>query len=375
MMRHCEPWWPSWSRRPWPTDRHAPDCGVGASPQPPGLGQESSSLQTWPMSSESTFPRDTVRAMPKAELHVHLEGTVDAATLLALAEKHSVEPPAEDVEGIDDWYVFDGFPMFLERYFTIVGLLRDPDDFGFVAERYLKSAHEQGVVHVEFHVSATGHIIENGKEWAPIHDGIVDGCRKAAASTGISWGLIPDLSPHLPASDCARAMDEVFAHDLDHVLAIGMGGPADSWTTEDFSPAYAKARSLGIPGVAHAAEHGGAHEVRFAIENFQAKRIQHGIGAMQDPAVVALLVDSGVACDVCPGSNLALHAVDSAANHPLPAMIAAGITLTLGSDDPPMFQTNLLDEYERAWTWAGLDLDGMSRLAQNSIEAALIDIQ
>lgn len=315
------------------------------------------------------FPREAVRAIPKAELHVHLEGTVDAATLLALAERHGVKPPAQDIAGVNDWYKFDGFPMFLERYFTVVGLLREPEDFALVAQSYMATAHAQGVVHVEFHVSATGHILENNKPWAPIHDGIVAGCSDSASRTGMSWGLIPDISPHLAAADCARAMEEVFSHDLTHIVAVGMGGPADSWSVDDFSPIFAKARSLGIGGVSHAGEHGGAEEVRFAIEHFGARRIQHGIGAMQDPEVVRLLVEQGIPCDVCPGSNLALHAVESASAHPLPAMLAAGITVTLGSDDPPMFQTSLLDEYERAWNWCDLDIDGITQLANNSLDA------
>ncbi len=308
--------------------------------------------------------------MPKAELHVHLEGTVEAATLLQLAERHGVEPPAPDVAGIDEWYKFDGFPMFLERYFAVLALLRDPEDFSLIAESYMMTAHAQGVVHIEFHVSATGHVLENGKRWAPIHDGIVDGCDRAAEVTGMSWGLIPDISPHLPAADCAHAMDEVFDHTLDHVVAIGMGGPADSWWTDDFASIYAKARSLGIPGVAHAAEHGGPAEVVFAIEHFQAQRIQHGIGVMSDPVAVAMLVERSIPCDVCPGSNLALHAVDSAEAHPLPQMLDAGITVTIGTDDPPMFQTNLLDDYRRAWEWARLDEAGVRQLARNSIEAS-----
>lgn len=323
------------------------------------------------MGSHGDFPREAVRVMPKAELHVHLEGTVDAETLLSLAERHGIRPPADDVAGVNDWYEFDGFPMFLERYFTVLDLLRDPEDFAAVAEAYLWTAHELGTAHVEFHVSATGHIVENGRNWASIRDGIVQGCSDAAALTGQSWGLIPDISPHLPAVDCARAMEQVFAHDLDHVVAVGMGGPADTWTTDDFSPIFARARSLGIPGVAHAGEHGGADEVRFAIEHFGASRIQHGIGAVHDPSVVALLVERGIACDVCPGSNLALGAVEEAAAHPLPAMLEAGITVTLSTDDPPMFHTSLLDEYERAWEWADLDLDGLGRLAQNSLDEAL----
>ncbi len=308
--------------------------------------------------------------MPKAELHVHLEGTVDATTVLALADRHDETPPARDVAGIDEWYKFDGFPMFLERYFAVLGLLRDPQDFALIATNYLTQASEQGVVHVEFHVSATGHILENGNRWAPIYDGIVAGCERAADATGISWGLIPDISPHLPAADCARAMDEVFDHDLSGIVAIGMGGPADTWTTDDFAPIFAKARSLGIPGVSHAGEHGGPDEVRFAVEHFEARRIQHGIGAMSDPEVVAMLVDGQVPCDVCPGSNIALKAVESAEAHPLAAMVAAGIFVTLGTDDPPMFQTTLMAEYARAWAWCGLDVEGIAKLAQNSISAS-----
>jgi len=316
------------------------------------------------------FPRGAVLALPKAELHVHLEGTIDAATVLTLAERHGVRPPADDIEGVEAWYRFDGFPMFLERYFRVLDLLRQPEDFSLAAERYLDLAVAQGVVHVEFHVSATGHIVEHGKDWGSIHDGIVHGCQRAAARTGVSWGLIPDISPHLPAAACALAMEQVLAHGTDHVVAIGMGGPADTWTTDDFAPIYATARDHGVPGVSHAAEHGGPEEVRFAIEEFHAVRIQHGIGVMSDPAVVALLVERGIACDVCPGSNLALRAVDAADAHPLPGMLDAGLTVTLGTDDPPMFQTDLLAEYERAWNWCDLDLAGVTALARNSIECS-----
>jgi len=314
--------------------------------------------------------RDALQALPKAELHVHLEGTVDAETLLMLAARHGVPAPADTIEAVNDWYKFDDFAMFLERYFAVLGLLREPQDFALVAERYLDIAVAQGVVHVEFHVSATGHMVENGKIWAPIHDGIVAGCQAAAARTGVSWGLIPDISPHLDAAACATAMEQVFAHDLGHVVAIGMGGPADNWFTDDFAAIYDRARSFGIPGVSHAAEHGGPDEVRFAIENFDVQRIQHGIGVMADPEVVAMLVERDIACDVCPGSNLALKAVASAADHPLPAMLEAGITVTVGTDDPPMFQTNLLDDYQRAIDWAGLDDAAVAQLARNSIEAS-----
>jgi len=169
---------------------------------------------------------------------------------------------------------------------------------------------------------------------------------------------------------CAEAMEQVFVHDLTHVAAVGMGGPADSWFTEDFTPIYRRAEAEGLRRVAHAAEHGGPEEVRFAVDEFGAERIQHGIGVMADPDVVRMLVDRGIACDVCPGSNLALHAVATPEEHPLPAMIDAGIIVTLGSDDPPMFRTTLLDEYERAWSWCALDGEGLRALAADSLRAS-----
>jgi aminodeoxyfutalosine deaminase len=316
------------------------------------------------------FPLEFARSLAKAELHVHLEGTVDSATVLSLCERHGVAPPADDVDGVDDWYRFDNFDDFLVRYLAVLGLLRTPDDFALAAERYVERAHEHGVVHVELHVSACGHIIENQRTWAPIHEAIVSGCRAAAQATGVSWGLIPDISPHLGAAACEVAIDEVLAGSLDGIVAIGMGGPADNWRTQDFGRIFDKAAASGLHRVSHAGEFGRSWEVKHAIEQFGAERIRHGIGAINDPAVVEMLVERGIACDVCPGSNLALKSVPDAASHPLRRMLEAGITVTLGSDDPPMFQTTLLDEYRRAWEWCELDRNGLEQLATNSLRSS-----
>ena len=313
------------------------------------------------------FSRDFARSLPKAELHVHLEGSVDPATLLALAEHHGETPPAADEAGIREWLQFDGFPSFLERYFYVCGLLRTGEDFQRITESYLHTAHEQGCVHVEFHVSSSFHIVERSADWSEILGGIVAGCEQAEADLGISALLLPDLSPHLGADAAHRALDVVLGHPHPRVVGIGMGGPADNWPAEDFQSAFDRARGAGLHTVSHAGEHGPAWEVRHAIEEFGAERIQHGIGAMQDPAVVAMLVDEGIACDVCPGSNLALAAVPSLDVHPLPQMLDAGITITLGSDDPPLFSTDLLTEYEHAWNLAGLDETGLAVLAENSL--------
>lgn len=313
------------------------------------------------------FSRDFARSLPKAELHVHLEGSVDPATLLALAAHHGVTPPAADEAGIRDWLQFDGFPSFLDRYFTVCGLLRTGEDFQRITEAYLHTAHEQGCVHVEFHVSSSYHIVERAADWTEVLGGIVAGCAQAEADLGISSLLLPDLSPHLGAEAAHQALDVVLAHLHPRVVGIGMGGPADNWPTEDFASAFDRARAAGLHTISHAGEHGPAWEVRHAIEEFGAERIQHGIGAVQDPEVLALLVDEGIACDVCPGSNVALAAVPSLDVHPLPQMLEAGVTVTLGSDDPPLFSTDLLTEYEHAWNLCGLDEQGLAVLAENSL--------
>jgi len=313
------------------------------------------------------FPSDFVRALPKAELHVHLEGSVDPATLLVLAERHGVEPPASDEAGIREWLRFDGFASFLERYFFVCDLLRDAEDLARVAEAYLRTAHQQGVVHVEFHVSSSYHIVERGADWGEVLGGVVDGCERAERDLGISSLLLPDISPHLGAAAAERALDVVLSEPHPRVVGLGMGGPADNWATEDFGAVFRRAREAGLHTVSHAGEHGGAWEVRHALDEFGAQRIQHGIAAAAEPDVLAQVVESGVACDVCPASNVALAAVPDMASHPLPLMLDAGVVVTLGSDDPPLFHTTLLDEYENAWNLCDLDRRGLTMLARNSL--------
>jgi len=172
----------------------------------------------------SKFDPEYARSLPKAELHVHLEGSVDPGTMLALADRHGIEPPATTVDGIEDWLQFDGFPSFLERYFFVCGLLKGAEDFATIAESYLRSAHDQGAVHVEFHVSSSYHIVERGADWAEVLGGVIEGCERAERDLGISSLLIPDLSPHLGAAAAQTALDVVLANPDPRVVGLGYGG-------------------------------------------------------------------------------------------------------------------------------------------------------
>ena len=313
------------------------------------------------------FPEDAVRSLPKAELHVHLEGSVGAETLLALAAEHGVDPPAPDAEGIRTWYDFRDFDDFLERYFFVCRLLKRREDFQRVARDYLLSAHAQGAVHVEFHISTSYHTQEVGLDWEVVLDGAIAGCEEAERECGISSLLIPDLSPHLGVASGHATLDAILAQLHPRVVALGMGGPSEPWWEEDFAPTFDRARAAGLRAVCHAGEHGPAREVRHALERFGAERIQHGIAAMDDPEVVEMLLERAVPCDVCPGSNVALKAVPDFASHPLPQMVEAGISVTLGSDDPPLFHTDLLNEYRIAWEHGGLGMAALEEMARASI--------
>ncbi|MCB2153627.1 adenosine deaminase [bacterium] len=313
------------------------------------------------------FPEQRIASMPKAELHVHLEGSVLPETLLALAERHNVEPPGATPEEIAAWYSFEDFPSFLKRYFFVCHLLRTPEDFQRTATDYLLAAHRQGAVHVEFHVSASYHIVESGASWPSILEGIIAGCEGAERECGISSLLIPDLSPHLGAAQCEAVVDEILANRHPRITALGMGGPSDNWFIDDFGALMRKAHDAGLHVVSHAGEHGPSMEVGHAINVFGAERIQHGIAAVDDEEVLRLLRERRIPCDVCPGSNVALNAVPRLEDHPLRAMLDAGLIVTLGSDDPPMFQTSLMNEYRLAWQ-LGVTEEELGVLGRNSLE-------
>ncbi|MBI5154553.1 hypothetical protein HZA57_04890, partial [Candidatus Poribacteria bacterium] len=235
------------------------------------------------------FPAERYRLAPKAELHVHLEGSVGPETLLALARGHGVTPPASTPAGINAWYSFRHFPDFLDRYFFVCRLLRRDADFRRIAHDYLLTAHRQGALHVEFHISASYHVAETRLRWEDILRGTVEGCEDAERECGISSLLIPDLSPHLGREKCVRVLDIILDPPHPRVGALGMGGPSDRWFVEDYASLMHRAKDAGLHVVSHAGEHGPAREIRHALVEFGAERIQHGIAAVNDPEVLQLV--------------------------------------------------------------------------------------
>jgi len=309
--------------------------------------------------------------MPKVELHVHLEGTFRPATLLHLAKKNGVTLPADDEAGIRRWFRFPDFQQFIEIYITCSRCLVDPEDFKLLALDFLAEQAVQNVLWSEVHFTISTHLA-NGRNGEEVHAALVEAMDEGRKRWGVGMALIPDVVRNY---DVPRA-DATLRWAVDHkdrgVVAMGIGGMEKGLSNLPFTSHFAEARASGLHTVAHAGEHGGPESIRSALDHCCAERIDHGIRAIDDPSLVAHLAERGTPLDVCPSSNVALYAVPSLEEHPLPRLREAGVALTLNSDDPPFFGTSLTREYlllHRTW---GIPLQELAALSHGALRHAFV---
>jgi adenosine deaminase len=313
------------------------------------------------------MPGLDLRALAKVQLHCHLEGTVRADTFHALAAKYGIE--LGDRAHPERAYAFDTFGEFLLLFAKVTETLRAPEDFARVARDYAVDAAAQGVVYAEVFVSPS--------VWTFFHRELdvratVEAIRGALDVTGrplgIEVALIADLTRNFGverAEDSAR--EAVTLRDLG-VIGVGLGGDEAHYPPELYERAYAIAREGGLHGVVHAGEAAGPQSVRAAVEVLRAERIGHGVRAIEDPAVVALLAERGIPLEICPTSNRLTGAAPANAAHPLGELDAAGCIVTIDADDPALFGTTLLDEYR--FVADAFGEDALVRFARNAIDAS-----
>jgi adenosine deaminase len=300
--------------------------------------------------------------MPKVELHVHLEGTFRPATLLYLAKKNGIALPADDEAGIRRWFRFRDFAQFIEIYVTCSRCLKEPEDFRLLALDFLAEQAVQNVLWSEVHFTISTHLWNGGKGdeiLGALNEAMDEGRRR----WGVGMALIPDIVRNLGVERADATLRWAIDHKDRGVVAMGIGGMEHGHSNQPYASHFAAARSDGLRTVAHAGEHGGPDSVRSALEHCQAERIDHGIRAVDDPSLLVELGQRGTALDVCPSSNVALAAVPSLAEHPLPRLRSAGVAVTINSDDPPFFSTSLTREYlllHRTWGWSLEDLAALS---------------
>jgi aminodeoxyfutalosine deaminase len=291
-----------------------------------------------------------VQAAPKAELHVHLEGAIQPETLLTLAQRNGVELPSNTIDGVRNWIAYRDFDHFIELFRTACRCLRTADDFELATYELGADLARQGVRYAEVTFSASVHHHLNSVPQAAYFDGLARGRARALAEFGVELTWIfnivrqwKDGSQVVPLADHTTEI-AIEGKDIG-VVALGLAGAEAGAPPEPFAPWFARARAAGLHSAPHAGEHAGPESVWGAIRALGADRIGHGVRAAEDPALVAYLAEHHIPLDVCPLSNVRLGVAPSLEAHPLPQLLAAGVTMTLNSDDPSLFNTSLLDDY------------------------------
>ncbi|HEY8459572.1 MAG TPA: adenosine deaminase [Blastocatellia bacterium] len=315
-----------------------------------------------------------IRRMPKVELHVHLEGSIRPETLLLLAERNKVTLPATMVEGLRDWYRFTDFPHFVEIYLAISSCIRSAEDIELIAREFLRGQAAQRILHSEVTFTPFTHYDSDRR--IPFEDQIAALGRArdwAARELEISVGWVFDIVRNVRPIEHGLTVADWAIRGIDRgVVALGLGGIEVGNPAELFQEAFARARAAGLPAVPHAGEIGGPESVWGALRVLNARRIGHGVRCLEDPELVAELRDRQIPLEVCPTSNVCLGVAPSLAEHPLPRLLDEGLYVTINSDDPPMFNTTLTDEYLRAAQILGCGAETIEQLAINAVRASLL---
>lgn len=322
------------------------------------------------MPDDTTALVDLASRMPKAELHLHLEGTLEPEMLLDLATRNGVATRFGSPADVRRAYEFDGLQSFLDIYYEGIDVLRTSADFYDLTAAYLAHAAADGVRHVEPFFDPQAHT-RRGVAFEDVVDGIVSALREAEQDRGMTWRLIMCFLRDLPAVDAIQTLGDALPY-RDVIRAVGLDSSEIGNPPEKFAGVFELARAEGFETVSHAGEEGDADNVRRTLDVLRVSRIDHGVAAMSDPSLVARLVEERVPLTVCPLSNVRLRVCDSVSGHPLRAMLDAGIVATINSDDPAYFGGYLLDNYRAAIEQLGLGCEHLHALARNSFEASFL---
>ena len=315
--------------------------------------------------------RDALIArLPKAELHLHIEGSLEPELLFALAERNAVKLPFADVEAVRAAYSFSNLQDFLDIYYQGMSVLIEEQDFFDLTWAYLLRAHADNVRHVEIFFDPQAHT-ERGVAFTTVYNGITTALRRGQSELEVTHKLILCFLRHLSEADAEATLDEAVPH-LANIDGVGLDSSELGHPPSKFANVFARARKLGLKLVAHAGEEGPPAYVYEALDVLKVDRIDHGNRALEDPALVARLVASGITLTVCPLSNLKLCVVGDMAEHPLDRMLAAGLKATVNSDDPAYFGGYVADNYRAVAKARGLSRADIVQLARNSFTGSFL---
>lgn len=314
---------------------------------------------------------NSAAAVPKAELHVHLEGTAPPTLIRRLAARHNAAPP-EDRLG-PDRFRWQGFADFLDAYDEAAAMIRTAADYRDVTLDYLLACAEEGAVYVEL-MSSPDHAALAGLSFADHLAGIVDGIEAARDMAAIEARLIVTCVRHFGVDRAEAVARACVRHRHPLLTGFGMGGDETFLTAAAFAGAFRIATGeAGLGATVHAGEVVGSESVRDAVDALPVSRIGHGVRVLEDPALTEELVARGIVLEVCPTSNVATGVVADYDAHPLKRLVEAGLKVTLNSDDPPYFATSIGREYALAMDRFGLDAAALGSITCTALEAAFVD--
>jgi len=311
-----------------------------------------------------------IARLPKAELHLHIEGSLEPELMFELARRNAIAIPFASVEEVRAAYAFSNLQDFLDIYYQGMGVLITEQDFHDLTAAYLARAHADHVRHVEIFFDPQGHTAR-GVAFETVIAGITRALDTAKAQYGITSKLILCFLRHLDEADAEATLDEAMPF-LDRIDGVGLDSSEIGHPPSKFTRVFARARGLGLKIVAHAGEEGPPAYVHQALDLLKVDRIDHGNRSLEDPALVARLAEAGICLTVCPLSNLKLCVVDDIAAHPLRTMLGAGLVATVNSDDPSYFGGYVNANYQAVADALDLSRAELVTLARNSFTGSFL---
>lgn len=319
------------------------------------------------MSDLDTF----IAGLPKAELHLHIEGSLEPELMFDLAARNGVAIPFASVDEVRAAYSFTRLQDFLDIYYQGAGVLITERDFHDLAAAYFDRVARDGVVHAELMFDPQTHTAR-GIAFDTVIRGLLSACAEAEEKHGISSRLILCFLRHLDEADAFVTLEQAKPW-LAHITAVGLDSSELGHPPEKFARVFAAAAELGLKRVAHAGEEGPPDYVRQAIDVLHIDRLDHGNRSLEDPALIERLARVGMTLTVCPLSNHKLCVVDRLEDHPIDRMLAAGLNATINSDDPAYFGGYVADNYRAVAAARGLDRAALVQLARNSFTGSFLD--
>lgn len=327
------------------------------------------------MHTLTEFPRqrlpELLRTMPKAELHVHIEGTLEPELIFALAQRNGVTLPYDSVQALRTAYAFTDLQSFLDIYYAGASVLLHEQDFHDMAMAYFHRAAADHIVHAELFFDPQTHTARGISIETVIH-GLKRGCDTARDELGISSALILCFLRHLSEVDAFQTLEQALPH-REHFIGIGLDSSERGNPPEKFARVFTRCRELGLRIVAHAGEEGPASYIRDALDLLGVERIDHGVRCVEDPQLVERLVRERIPLTVCPLSNIKLRVFDTMADHNVMTLLEAGLCVTVNSDDPAYFGGYLNQNFlEMFGALPTLDARHAVELAKNSFDASFV---